>query len=43
MGSTLSRVAYGALQRAAREIIDEGSFATAFDLAVAKDQLKQES
>jgi 2-methylisocitrate lyase-like PEP mutase family enzyme len=43
LGSTLSRVAFGALLRAAREIIDEGSFATAFDLAVPKDQLKLES
>jgi 2-methylisocitrate lyase-like PEP mutase family enzyme len=40
LGSTLSRVAYGALFRAAREIIDDGSFATALDLAVPKEQLK---
>jgi 2-methylisocitrate lyase-like PEP mutase family enzyme len=42
LGSTLSRVAYGALFRAAREIVDDGSFATALELAVPKDQLKQE-
>ncbi len=40
LGSTLSRVAYGALFRAGREIIEEGSFATALELAIPKEQLK---
>jgi len=40
LGSTLSRVAYGSLVRAAREIIDEGSFAGAVNLGIAKDELK---
>jgi 2-methylisocitrate lyase-like PEP mutase family enzyme len=41
LGSTLSRVAYGALFRAAREIFDEGSFTAALNLAVPKNQLKR--
>lgn len=40
LGSTLSRAAYGVLFRAAREIIDDGSFVTALDLAVPKEQIK---
>ena len=41
LGSTLSRVAYGALFRAAREIFDEGSFTAALSLAIPKNQLKR--
>jgi 2-methylisocitrate lyase-like PEP mutase family enzyme len=40
LGSTLSRVAYGALFSAGREIIEEGSFAKALELAMPKEQLK---
>lgn len=40
LGSTLSRVAFGALIHAAREIIDDGSFTAAMNLAATKDQLK---
>jgi 2-methylisocitrate lyase-like PEP mutase family enzyme len=40
LGSTLSRVAYGSMFRAAREIIDQGSFTQAMKLAASKDELK---
>jgi 2-methylisocitrate lyase-like PEP mutase family enzyme len=38
LGSTLSRVAYGALFKAARQIVEDGNFTTALNLALPKDQ-----
>ena len=40
LGSTLSRVAYGSMARAAGEIINQGSFIKAMNLAASKDELK---
>jgi 2-methylisocitrate lyase-like PEP mutase family enzyme len=38
LGSILSRVAYGALFKAARQIVEDGDFTTALNLALPKDQ-----
>lgn len=41
LGSTLSRVAFGVVLRAAREIYRDGNFSTALDFALTKDDLKE--
>lgn len=40
LGSTLSRVAYGALFEAARQIVEDGNFTKALKLAMPKDNFK---